>query len=358
MDTAGDPDIRFDEQGVCNYCHQCEAHARNYKFPALPKGFDSLDQLVSTIKAGKKGKYDSVLGVSGGVDSTYAALKAKELGLSPLILHLDNGWDSETATRNIENIVTRLGFDLYTHVIDWPEFRDLQLSFIKAHVVDIEALTDHAILALQVQMARRIRVKYILTGTNHATESILPPTWAYKDPFNIRDIHRQFGTVPLRTFPIIDFHKLALMRKFNMVRFIDILDMVPYVKADAKKEIIEKLGWKDYGGKHYESIFTRFYQGYILPHKFGIDKRKAHLSSLISSGQLSREAALEEMKLPMYDPEQFRQDFPFVLKKLGLSEAAFQEYLATPPRKHTEFASTPSFFDRYPFLRPLKFLSR
>jgi N-acetyl sugar amidotransferase len=337
MDNITDPGIYFDTDGISNYYHDYFRHLPAIvKDPALAEA--GLEKILERVKREGKGKdYDCIIGVSGGVDSTYVALKVKEWGLRPLAVHFDNGWNSELAVKNIENIVTRLGFDLYTHVFDWQQFRDLQLSHIKAHVVDIEGITDVAIHSVLVSLATRNKVKHILSGYNYVTESILPSAWVFKDYYNIMDIHRKYGTVPVTLFPYFSSFKERVRAKFLRLQYHHILNYIQYDKQEAKEEIKKQLGWVDYGGKHYESVFTRFYQGYILPNKFGIDKRKAHLSNLICSGQLSKAEALKELEEPVYNPSQLLIDKEFVLKKLGYSEEEFAVYLQAPPVSHQQF---------------------
>ncbi|HEY4062595.1 MAG TPA: N-acetyl sugar amidotransferase [Puia sp.] len=356
MDTISDPDIRFDANGVSNYYYQYQAIEKDWVFTGK-EGEQKLAEWVDRIKASGAGKkYDCITGVSGGVDSTYLVLMAKKLGLRPLIVHFDNGWNSELATKNIENIISKLGFDLYTLVVDWQEFRDLQLSYLKASVVDIEALTDHAIMGTLYRLAAMNDIKYILSGTNVVTEAILPRHWIWNksDHENIKDIHKKFGKVPLKTYPLFT----ARQKRFDLVRkgieTAALLNYVPYNKTEVKATITAELDWRDYGGKHYESIFTRFYQGYILPVKFGIDKRKAHLSNLIFSGQITQEQALEELKSPAYDPAQLKEDYEFVLKKFNLSEEEFDRIMSVPRKEHSDYKTEMSIYEKYPWTKGLK----
>jgi len=355
MDTADDPYIKFDQAGVCSYCHTYEAERKHF----MRTGAEAdalLKETIAKIKDyGSSRKYDCLIGLSGGVDSSYVAYTAKQYGLKALCVHFDNGWNSELAVMNIQNIVNKLGFDLNTYVIDWEEFKDLQLAYIKASVIDIEVLTDHAIYGSMFKIAKEADIKYVLGGHNVATEGILPYHWTYdkKDYINIKAIHKQYGQKQLRTFPFLD----RKMKKFiatSGVEFVNYLNWLPYVKDEVKVLMQKEIDWKDYGGKHYESIWTRFYQGYILPVKFGVDKRKAHLSTLICSGQMTKEKALEEMKQPPYDPQQLKVDKEFVLKKLGLTEAEFDAYMKRPIRDHREFDTEGSLFHYYPALKPLK----
>jgi N-acetyl sugar amidotransferase len=354
LDQRDDPGITFNEQGVCSFCTSYDAHESQVVRTGA-EGARELHEIVAKIKAEGKGKkYDSIIGLSGGVDSTYLAWKARELGLRPLAVHFDNGWNSELAVSNIEHIVTRLGFDLHTHVIDWEEFRDLQLAFLKASVVDIEMITDHAILASLYQIAIEHDIRYILSGVNYVTESILPPSWIHdkRDHVHIRALNKLFGTIPLKKFPLLD-STLKARAAWKGIQSVALLNYMPYVKADVKKTIMEKLQWRDYGGKHYESVFTRFYQGYILVNKFGIDKRKAHLSNLICSKQITRDEALAELAKPAYPPDLKDKDFEFVLKKFGLTRTEFDQLMKLPVRKHTDYPVDSDIYQRFPLLKLL-----
>jgi len=285
---------------------------------------------------------------------------AKQLGLRPLAVHFDNGWNSELAVMNIENIITRLGFDLFTYVIDWNEFRDIQIAYLKASVVDIEAITDHAIFATLYRLAGEKKIKYILSGTNVQTENTLPKSWIFNkhDHINIQSIHKAYGTLPLKTFPFSNAKVKRYYQQVMGVRSVSVINYVDYNKKKIKELIQRELGWRDYGGKHYESVWTRFYQGYILPGKFKIDKRKAHLSDLIFGGQITKEEALEELSKPIYDPAQFKIDYDFVLKKLGLTEEEFNAIMQAPPRSHYDFDYEKPIDVRYPALKPFKTIYR
>jgi N-acetyl sugar amidotransferase len=355
MDTNGTPEITFDKDGVCNYCTYHFERVKlipNYQHDAQKLLSDKIEQIK---RAGAGKEHDCILGLSGGTDSTYMVLQAKKFGLRPLLVHFDNGWNSELAIKNIENVLKKLNLDLFTYVVNWDEFRDLQLAYIKASVIDIEAITDHAIVAVLYKTAIKHTIKYILSGENTLTESIIPSTWVHvkSDHLNILSIHKKFGKIPLKTFPLMTFRDKAKIRTAN-VEVVKLLDYVSYNKDEAKQAIISELGWKDYGGKHYESIFTRFYQGYILSTKFGVDKRKGHLSNLICAGQISREDALAELKKPAYDPELLKIDMEFVHKKLGLTPEEFQEIMTQPVRSHKNFLYVGPLYNRYRFLQPLK----
>lgn len=355
LDSNDDPNLTIDENGYCNHCHWYQSEAAIF----LKQGKEAETLLADTVakikEYGKNKKYDCLIGLSGGVDSSYVAYKAKQLGLRALCVHFDNGWNSEYAVMNIQNIVNKLDFDLYTYVINWEEFKDLQIAYLKASVIDIEVLTDHAIYGTMFKIAKDNDIKYVLGGHNVVTEGILPYHWTYnkKDYINIRAIHKKYGSLKLNTFPFLD-RKMKRFIEKSGIEFVNYLNWMPYVKDEIKQLLQKELGWKDYGGKHYESIWTRFYQGYILPVKFGVDKRKAHLSTLICSGQMTRLQALEEMKNPPYEETQLKIDKEFVLKKLDLTEEAFSTIMREPIRSHRDFDTEGSFFNYYPVLKPLK----
>ena len=339
MDSGDDPEITFNKNGICNHCTEFKKEWEKYPI-GTAKRLAELENKIEEIKRNGKGKkYDCLIGLSGGVDSTYVALLVKKYGLRPLVVHLDNGWNSEIAVQNIHNIISKLGFDLYTIVINWEEFKDLQLSFLKASVVDLELTSDHAIFSTMFNLAHKYKVDYIISGFNLATEGILPAAWRWDkmDWLNIKDIHKKFGKKKLKTFPHLDFYKKFYYEFFKKIKTIQILNYIDYDKDKVKIEIAEKLNWKDYGGKHFESIITRFYQGYILPEKFGIDKRKAHLASMIAMGTISKEQALNELKKPIYEESQYKSDREFVLKKFGLSDAEFDKIMKLPIKLHTDY---------------------
>ena len=349
MDNMADPDIRFDKEGICNYVHEYEVAAKKGVFTA-EAGKKKLEDVVTRMKNDGKGKrYDCLIGLSGGVDSTYVAYLAKQYGLRPLAIHLDNGWDSELAVKNVENIITRCGFDLYSLVVDWEEFKDIQLAYLKASVVDIEVVSDHAIFSSMYKLAKEHKAGYIISGTNIVTEYIMPPSWLYDkmDFANLKDIHSKYGKKKLKTYPTLDFKKYVYYSAIHKLNPISILNYVPYNKKAVKEIIQKELGWRDYGGKHYESQFTKFYQAYILPEKFYIDKRKAHLSTLICSNQMTRIEALEELKKPLYDLIQLRSDKEYVLKKLGLSAEEFEKIMQLPIQKHNAFKSDKKLKEMY-----------
>jgi N-acetyl sugar amidotransferase len=338
---ANVPGISFDAGGLCSYCRAYDPLIAREEY--APNTRDKhLQVLLRAVKAAGRGRsYDCLIGVSGGVDSSYALYMAKRHGLRPLAVHVDNSWNSELAVKNIENLVRLLGVDLETHVIDWQEFRELQLAFLRASVVDIELLSDHAILAGMYHHARKHRIRYILTGDNIATECALPPGWNHRktDLRNIRSIIRAHGKVRIKTFPTLSTVSMWVHQRALGIHHVSFLSHFHYVKAEAIATLQKELGWRAYGGKHYESVFTRFYQGYILPTKFGIDKRSIHLSRMICSGQITKDAALEELSHSPYDPELLKTDHEFVLKKLGISEAEFASLMRAPVISHARYGS-------------------
>lgn len=336
MDTS-DEEIVFDSNGVCNYCLYYDYY-RNNQMKTGVEAERALDEMVSTLKKQSKGDYDCIMGLSGGVDSSYLAWFAvKKLGLKPLIVHVDSGWNSELAVSNIENIVNRLNLDLHTLVLDWDEIRDLQRAFFNASVPNCDIPQDHAFFAGLYQEAEKYKIKGILNGGNMSTESILPNSWGYSasDLIHLRDIHKHFGSQSIKNFPVINYWKKTLIMPYVLgLNVYRPLELINYTKQGAKDLLISEMGWRDYGGKHYESTFTKFFQAYYLPVKFGFDKRRAHLSSLIVSGQMTREDALTEMQIPLYDPILLKQDIDYVTKKLGFNEKEWNVIMETPPVKH------------------------
>jgi N-acetyl sugar amidotransferase len=341
MDTS-DSEISFDEQGVCNHCHEYERRVAAEVFPP-PEGSQLLAATVAEIKhEGRRRRYDCILGLSGGVDSTYVAYLTKRLGLRPLAVHLDNGWDSDVAVRNIHNIVRKLDIDLETHVLDWEEFRSLQLAFLRASTPDSEIPTDHAIAASLYDAARKNRVRWIMDGSNVVTEIMVPATWSHghSDWGYINGLNDAFGERPLKTFPHYGFLELRLgYLELRPIHRFPLLNYVEYDKPRAIEILKRELDWEPYGAKHYESVYTKFYQGYILPQKFGFDKRRPHLSCLILDGKTTREEALEQIERPAIEPEELQRDRVFVAKKFGISEAEFDEIMALPRKTFWDYPS-------------------
>ena len=352
MDSINDPDILINDDGVCNHCTTFY-----FEFNKLPKGINrekELESIITKIKLKGIGrKYDCLLGVSGGVDSSYLAYLCSIYGLRPLIIHFDNGWNSELSVLNIQNLLDKLGFDFETLVINWDEFKDLQLSYFKAGVVDLEFPTDHAILASMFKIAKKHKIKFVLSGHNVVTEgTYLPKSWVHSklDYLNLKDIHKQYGSIKLKTYPYLSFIKRLYNFYNSQFEYIQLLNLVEYNKFEVKKKLVSELSWKDYGGKHFESIFTRFYQGYILPNKFNIDKRVFHYSCLVQSEQITREQAIKLLQEPIYDINLLESDKKYVLKKLNFNEATFEDYMRAPIRKHNEFKSEQKYWNKYFFV--------
>jgi len=337
-------DIVFDATGVCNYCSEF----LNKKVHVLHKEATvRKNELLSFInmvkKDGKGKKYDCVIGVSGGVDSSWALVLAVQHGLRPLAVHMDNGWNSELAQNNISNLVRSLGVDLFTHVIEWHEYRKLMQAFFDADVIDVELLYDNAMLAVNYRQAAKWGVSYILGGTNTATEGMRMPVgwnWFKYDKKNIKSIGRCNGKIKLESFPAIGVYELLWHQFGNRIKWIHFLDHFDYQKEQAVTVLQRDFKYKPYPYKHYESVFTRFYQGYILPTKFHVDKRRLHLSNLIMSGQLSRDAALSILeKTPYPNVNELEADKLYFLKKMGWSEAMLEDYLSRPEKTHEYYAS-------------------
>lgn len=340
MDNIADPDITFDDKGICNYYYEYLEAEKQHVLKG-EAGEKKYNEIIAKIKAdGKGGKYDCILGVSGGVDSTYLAYLAKMADLRVLCVHFDNGWNSELAVKNIQNIVEKCAFDLFTYVIDWEEFKDIQLSYFKANVIDIEAVTDIAISNVVNRIAAQHKIKHVLSGDNVVTEYTLPKAWTYKNSSNLMSIQKVFGSLKLKKYPLIHPILRRIYARTSKFEVSKPLNLLVYNKKEVKQVIEKELNWVDYGGKHYESVFTRFYQGYILPTKFKVDKRKAHLSNLIFSGQLTKVEALRELENEIYPSVLFKKDLDFVLKKLNFSSESFEAYITAPSASHREFASS------------------
>jgi N-acetyl sugar amidotransferase len=333
--------IQFNGQGICNFCLDFELKLPELR--VLHSDPIKLQNLVNQIKNDGKGKqYDCIVGLSGGVDSSFVLHGVVEAGLRPLAVHLDNGWNSELAVSNIHTLVNKLNVDLHTHVIDWVENRDMQLSMFDSGVIDIELLMDNAMLALNYRMAVKYGLRHVVSGSNKATEGVrMPSGWNHfkLDVKNIRSIHKRFGSVPIKTHPLVSTIDYLVFKYWHKVGWVSWLDYINYNKQGALTVLIDKYGYKPYPYKHYESIFTRFYQGYILPNKFGVDKRKVHLSTLIMSGQMTREDALNDLKAQAYDEQQLQRDRQFILKKFGKDNAWLDAYIKAPCHEHLDYPS-------------------
>jgi N-acetyl sugar amidotransferase len=348
MDTT-DSKITFDENGVCDHCNDFYKNVMP-NWHTDERGRVELEGIVAKIKKSGKGKeFDCLLGISGGVDSSYMVhIAVKEFGLRPLVFHVDGGWNSEVAVNNIEVMIDKLDLDLYTEVIDWEEMRDFQLAFFKAGVPHIDIPQDHAFIAVLYNFAYKYKIGYILNGGNISTECVRNPMeWLYygTDMAQLRDIHRRFGTIPLKKYPFSSIlrHKLYL-RYIKRIKVVKPLNYFPYVKKDAVKVLSETYGWKEYPQKHFESRFTRFYEGYWLPVKFGYDTRKVQYSSLILTGQMTRVEALEKLKVPAYDPETIADDFKYIATKLNITEGELRSYLRAPNKTYKDYKNRESLF--------------
>jgi N-acetyl sugar amidotransferase len=330
MDTT-DPNIIFDDNGISDYYH-------NYINKILPswqmgqQGLDELEKIAQKIKAESKNKsFDCIIGMSGGLDSSYALYVAKEImGLRPLVFHVDAGWNTDQAVGNIEKMIEGLNLDLYTDVINWEEVKDLQKAFLKAQIPDQDLVQDYAFFSSLYRFAKKNKIKYIITGSNYSTECCREPEewggYAGIDKKLVKDIHEKFGTIKLKNFPLIDIFTYKIYYKYIYgMKIIKPLNLVPYIKSEAEELLENKYGWKKFQHKHHESRFTRFYEDYWLPRKFGFDKRKAHFSSLILTGQMTRENALERLKSPELDEQTLKNEFKYVANKLGLEEEELLE---------------------------------
>lgn len=349
MDTS-DSQIVFDENGVCDHCNGFKAHVLPNWHPD-EQGKAMFREVVEKIRREGSGKpFDSIIGMSGGLDSSYMLhLAVSEFGLRPLVFHVDGGWNTDIAVNNIQMLVDKLGLDLYTEVINWEEMRDFQLAFFKAGVPHLDIPQDHAFVATLYHFANRHRIKYILNGGNYATECVRNPLeWLYygTDMAQIRDIHRRFGTRPLKTYPFsgILFHKFYL-RYVRGVTVVKPLNWLPYTKELAVRTLSEKYGWRPYPQKHFESRFTKFYEGYWLPTRFGYDTRRVQFSSLILTGQMTRAEALEKLRVPAYDPKTIDEEFEYIATKLGISAEELRQYHTMPIKTYKDYRNQAWLFD-------------
>jgi len=338
MDTS-DPDITFSEQGYCNHCTDYFNRITHLTYQG-ERSDRQLEIIVERIRRAGKGRdYDCVTGVSGGVDSSYTAYVLKKLGLRTLAVHMDNGWNSDIAVKNIKNLSRVLKIDYQSVVLDWDEFRDLQLAFLHASVPEIETPTDMAIPAALHKVAADHGVRYVISGGNYATEGILPASWHYnaKDLKFLRGIHRQFGQRPLRTFPTFGYLDEMYYKLVRGIRIVYLLNYVPYSKAEAIRLLQEDFAWQDYGGKHFESRITGFVHSYVFPAKFGYDYRRATLSTQICAGEVSRERALEVLKSPPFQAENIAREKEYIAKKFEITLQELDEILARPPKSQRNY---------------------
>lgn len=349
MDTT-DSQITFDQDGICDHCKTFFTKIKPH-WDTGEEGMKQMQLIASEIKKyGKNKEFDCIIGMSGGIDSSYLVYLAKEkLGLRPLVFHVDAGWNSQQAVNNIEQITERLDLDLYTEVIDWEEMKDLQLSFFKSGVSHIDTPQDHAFFATMYKFADKHGIKHILTGGNYSTECIRNPMeWMYfqSDVLQIKDIHKKFGTKQLRRFPLTNilWHKVFLPY-FKGIKVYRPLDFMPYNKEEATQFLVDNYGYQRYAQKHFESRFTRFYESYWLPEKFGYDTRKVQYSSLIVTGQMSREEALELLKKPAYDPETIDDDMEYIANKLDITTEELTEYFNAPNKTYKDYKNQQFIYD-------------
>jgi N-acetyl sugar amidotransferase len=340
MDTS-DPNIIFDENGVCNYANEYFEWYSNKSLKG-EKAENKVLQISNLLKRHGNGKeYDCIIGLSGGVDSSYLCYFVTQiLGLKPLVVHVDTGWNSEIAVNNIYKIVKKLNLDLHTYVIDWQEMRDLQLSYFKSGIANLDVPQDHSFIACLYREAAKYNIKYVMNGSNMATESVLPKAWGYdaSDSKNLLSIHKKYGTLKLKNYPRLNLFEYLIFYPFiKGIKEIRILDYIEYNKNKAVDLLKKEFDWRDYGGKHYESNFTKFFQAHYLPTKFGYNKKKAHLSSLILSGLMSREEAINELNKPLYNPVELDEDRNYFCKKLGISIEEYFEIMQKTPVKYSDF---------------------
>lgn len=345
-----DSAIIFDEKGVCDHCNTFYRHT----LPNWPKGEQAQKKLTALTegikRAGEGEDFDCIIGMSGGIDSSYLTYVAREqLGLRPLVFHVDAGWNSQEAVNNIEKLVDGLGLDLYTEVIDWEEMRDLQLAFFRSGAPYIDTPQDHAFFATMYKFAEQYKVKYILTGANLSTECVRNPVeWMYyqSDSVQLRDIHRRYGHRPLNSFPVtsILWHKIFLPY-VKGIRVEKPLNLVPYIKQEAMSLLMDKFGWQPYPQKHFESRFTRFYESYWLPKRFGYDVRRVQYSSLILTGQMTRKEAVERLEQPPYDESSIEHDMEYVANKLGISVHELKSCMDLPKTTYRDYKSQQKIYD-------------
>jgi N-acetyl sugar amidotransferase len=343
------PGASFDDQGVCIYCKLHDILDKEY--PQGEPGLRKLGQIVENMKKdGKNKKYDCVIGISGGTDSIYLLYWAKKNGLRPLAVHFDNGWDSEIAVNNIQKALEKLDIDLQTYVVDWEEFKDVLVAFLKASLPWADIPTDIAITSTLYKIATEENLKYILAGNNFRTEGKMPTEWTYSDGRTIKYIQKVFGTKKLRSLPnltLFKFFYYSVVRKIRIVRPLNYMD---YQKAQARTILEKELGWQYYGGHHFESIYTRFVYSFLLPQKFNIDKRIITHSALVRSGGMVRQQALADLQEAPYPVDKVNEDVEYVVKKLGLTSQSFEEIMSLPPKTFRDYPSYYPIFEKFSFL--------
>ena len=345
LDTSV-PDITFDDSGECNYCKQFDAIIKDTPNDQL--GEINMLKILDKIKAkGKYKKYDVLVGVSGGVDSTYLVHYAIKNGLRVLAANFDNGWHSEIAVSNIKNCLQKLGVDLVTYVVDYDEMKDILLSYMKAGIPWVDGPTDIAINSTLFKIANKNRIKYIFTGSSIRTEGKQPDEWTHTDSRQLKFIQNKFGTKKLKTFPTLSPFQLIYFGIIRNIKMIRPFNYMKYSKSSAKQLLQEEYAWRDYGGHHHESAFTKFIIGYWLPRKFGIDKRKITYSAQVRSGLLERGKALELLAQPPFDPGLIEEDRNYVIKKLGITTEEFIRIWNTPNRSTYDYPSYLPLFLKY-----------
>lgn len=349
MDTT-DSMISFDQNGICDHCLDFEENVKP-NWHTDERGSAELARIVDDIrKAGKGNDFDCILGLSGGLDSSYMLhLLVKKFDLRPLVFHVDGGWNSDLAVNNIQMLVDKLGLDLFTEVIDWEDMRDFQLAFFKSGISQIDIPQDHAFVASLYKFADKYSVKYIMNGGNIATECVRNPLeWLYygTDMWLINDIRKQFCTRPLNNYPFssVLFHKFYL-RYLRRVQVVRPLNYMPYSKELAINTLRDEYGWRAYPQKHFESRFTKFFESYWLPTRFGYDTRKVQYSSLILTGQMTREEALEKLKAPAYSPDTIDDEFAYIAKKLGISVDELRHYHEMPLKAYKDYRNQEALFN-------------
>jgi N-acetyl sugar amidotransferase len=338
MDTF-DEFITFDDRGFCNHCEEFLQRSKGHR-PAENLEVQWVEILNNIKKKGRGREYDCLVGISGGVDSSYTAHLCKEWGLRVLLLHMDNGWDTDISVKNIKTMAERLGFDYVSYVLDWNEFREIQLGFLRSSIVDLEMPTDIAIVASIYQVAAKHGIQYIVSGGNSSAEGILPLQMGYhryKDMKLYRHIVKNFSSVPLKQVPTIGFLGEIYYKFVKNIRTVYPLEYVPFDKDKAREFLMERYGWENYGGKHHESKITAFWQSYAMPVKYNMDYRRTTLSSQICSGQVSREEALHSLEGTPYDPSKVEEDKKYVAKKFGIPVQELEKYLSFPPKTYLDF---------------------
>lgn len=338
MDTS-DPGITFHEAGECNHCTEFLDKRAKHKYHGAESDKELNRLIVEMKEAGKGKEYDCLIGLSGGIDSCYAAYIAKQHGLRVLAVHMDNGWNSEEAVLNIKSIAKKLSIDYESDVLDWEEFKDLQLAFLKASVPEAETPTDMAILASLHKISNKYNIKHIISGGNFATEGILPKYWHYnaKDIKYFNFIQKTFGSKKLKNFSVFGYQQEMYYKLIKGKRIIYLLNYIPYSKTEAIEFLQKELGWRYYGGKHYESKYTGFIQSYYLYKKFNIDYRRATLSAQICAGDVTRSAALRELEILPYNDTKTQLEKEYIAKKLSISLDEFEKIIQLPPKWYTDY---------------------